>query len=138
MAAIESGSPTVQVGFYLCVLFALDALEGLEKLAVLADDAATVDRLSEREPAQAGAEVVMADPVTKPVWVWPPAAIEPLRCGTFTWREGLGEFAYDHEYMDVAGTVPLDPANLPFTCSLRPLRRHPAESTSSRLHLATF
>lgn len=64
----------------------------------------------------------MADPVTKPVWVWPPAAVEPVRCGTFTWREGLGEFAYDRKYMDVAGTVALDPVNLPFTRSLRPHR----------------
>src|SRR5690349_13111391 len=47
MAAIESGSPTVQMGFYLSVLFALDALEGLDKVAVLADDPAVVDRLSE-------------------------------------------------------------------------------------------
>ncbi len=50
MAAIESGSPTVQMGFYLCVLFALDALEGLEKLTVLAYDTVTVDRLSESLP----------------------------------------------------------------------------------------
>ena len=47
MAAIESGSPTVQMGFYLGVLFALDLLGGLDKVAVLADDAPTVDRLSE-------------------------------------------------------------------------------------------
>ena len=38
MAAIESGSPTVQMGVYLSVLFTLDALEGLDKVAVLADD----------------------------------------------------------------------------------------------------
>ena len=50
MAAIESGSPTVQIGFYLGVLFALDALDGLEKVAVLAEDAATVNRLSENLP----------------------------------------------------------------------------------------
>jgi len=47
MAAIESGSPTVQIGFYLGVLFALDALDGLDKVAVLADDPAAVERLSE-------------------------------------------------------------------------------------------
>lgn len=64
----------------------------------------------------------MAGPVTKPVWVWPPGAIWPVRCGTFTWREGLGEFAYDREYMAITGNVPLDPANLPFTRSLRPHR----------------
>ena len=47
MAAIESGSPTVQIGFYMGVLFALDALEGLDKVANLADDAGAVDRLVE-------------------------------------------------------------------------------------------
>ena len=47
LAAIESGSPTVQVGFYLGVLFALDVLDGLDKVAVLADDATLVNRLSE-------------------------------------------------------------------------------------------
>jgi len=47
LAAIESGSPTVQMGFYLGVLFALDVLGGLDKVAVLADDPALVNRLSE-------------------------------------------------------------------------------------------
>lgn len=47
LSAIESGSPTVQMGFYLSALFALDALDGLEKVAVLADDPVTVNRLSE-------------------------------------------------------------------------------------------
>ena len=47
MSAIEAGSPTVQMGFYLGVLFALVALNGLDKVAVLADDAEAVNRLSE-------------------------------------------------------------------------------------------
>jgi transcriptional regulator with XRE-family HTH domain len=47
LSAIESGSPTVQMGFYLGVLFALDLLGGLDKVAVLADDPAIVNRLSE-------------------------------------------------------------------------------------------
>jgi transcriptional regulator with XRE-family HTH domain len=47
LSAIESGSPTVQMGFYLGVLFALDVLDGLDKVAVLADDPAIVNRLSE-------------------------------------------------------------------------------------------
>lgn len=47
LSAIESGSPTVQMGFYLGVLFALDVLDGLDKVAVLADDPALVNRLSE-------------------------------------------------------------------------------------------
>lgn len=47
LSAIESGSPTVQMGFYLGVLFALDVLDGLDKVAVLTDDATLVNRLSE-------------------------------------------------------------------------------------------
>lgn len=50
MAAIETGTPTVQIGFYLGVLFALDALDGLDKVAVLADDEETLSRLSESLP----------------------------------------------------------------------------------------
>lgn len=50
MVAIEAGAPTVQIGFYLGALFALDALEGLEHVAVLAEDPATVERLSESLP----------------------------------------------------------------------------------------
>ena len=47
LSAIESGSPTVQMGFYLGVLFALDVLDGLDKVAVLTDGATLVNRLSE-------------------------------------------------------------------------------------------
>ncbi len=50
MAAIEAGAPTVQIGFYLGVLFALDALEGLDKVAALTEDAETLSRLSESLP----------------------------------------------------------------------------------------
>ena len=50
MAAIESGEPTVQIGFYLGALFALDALEGLERVATLTDDEATMSRLIESLP----------------------------------------------------------------------------------------
>ena len=46
MAAIEAGSPTVQIGFYASVLFALDALEGLDLVATLQEDKTTLDRLS--------------------------------------------------------------------------------------------
>lgn len=31
----------------------------------------------------------MAASVTKPVWVWLPRGVEPVRCGSFSWREGL-------------------------------------------------
>jgi serine/threonine-protein kinase HipA len=64
----------------------------------------------------------MADSVTKPVWVWPAGAVEPVRCGSFTWRAGLGEFAYDPDYMVSAGAKPLDPVNLPFSRAKRPHR----------------
>ncbi|RZJ06913.1 MAG: transcription factor [Rubrivivax sp.] len=46
MAAIEAGSPTVQIGFYLSVLFALDALQGLDLVATLKEDETTLERLS--------------------------------------------------------------------------------------------
>ncbi len=64
----------------------------------------------------------MAEPVTKPVWAWPAGAVEPIRCGSFTWRDGMGEFAYDREYMSRPAATPLDPVNLPFTRALRPHR----------------
>ncbi len=64
----------------------------------------------------------MADPIAKPVWVWPAGTTQPVRCGTFTWKEGLGEFVYEREYMGLAGAAPLDPVNLPFTRSTRPHR----------------
>jgi serine/threonine-protein kinase HipA len=64
----------------------------------------------------------MSDAVTKPVWVWTAGAVEPVRCGSFTWREGLGEFTYDRDFMFSDGATPLDPVNLPFTRALRPHR----------------
>lgn len=47
LAAIESGSPTVQIGFYLGVLHALDALGGLEQVAHLSDDEVAQHRLAD-------------------------------------------------------------------------------------------
>lgn len=64
----------------------------------------------------------MPDRVTKPVWVWPVGAVEPVRCGSFSWREGLGEFAYDRQYMDSEDATALDPVGLPFMRKLRPHR----------------
>ena len=64
----------------------------------------------------------MPEAVTKPVWVWTAGAVEPVRCGSFTWREGLGEFTYDRDFMASDGATPLDPVNLPFTRALRPHR----------------
>ena len=64
----------------------------------------------------------MAELESKPVWVWPTGSTEPVRCGTFAWREGLGEFRYEPDFMGSAGAMPLDPVNLPFTRSTRPQR----------------
>jgi transcriptional regulator with XRE-family HTH domain len=52
MAAIESGVPTVQMGFYLGVLFALVSLDGLERVVAIADDEATMSRLTENLPSR--------------------------------------------------------------------------------------
>jgi len=45
LSAIEAGAPTVQMGFYLSVLYAVDAIEGLEEVALLTKDAAAVQQL---------------------------------------------------------------------------------------------
>lgn len=45
LLAIEAGAPTVQIGFYLSALVAVDALSGLDQVAVLAHDPAAVDQL---------------------------------------------------------------------------------------------
>ena len=50
MAAIEAGSPTVQVGFYLGALYALDAIAGLDKVVDITEDRATLGRLAEAVP----------------------------------------------------------------------------------------
>lgn len=48
LLAIEAGAPTVQVGFYLAALFTVDALAGLDQVAVLAHDPAAIDQLGNR------------------------------------------------------------------------------------------
>lgn len=58
----------------------------------------------------------------KPVWVWLPGEVEPVQCGMFKWKDGLGEFSYDTDYRDRRGSLPLDPTTLPFTRSPRPHR----------------
>lgn len=50
LAAIEDGEPTVQIGFYLTALWALDSLAGLDRVATLADDESMVERLVEALP----------------------------------------------------------------------------------------
>lgn len=48
LLAIEAGAPTVQIGFYVAALFAVDALSGLDEIAVLAHDPAAIDQLGTR------------------------------------------------------------------------------------------
>lgn len=45
--AIENGAPTVQMGYYMAVLFALDAHEGLDGVASLHTSPEVIDRLTE-------------------------------------------------------------------------------------------
>ncbi|QDQ81851.1 type II toxin-antitoxin system HipA family toxin [Paraburkholderia megapolitana] len=61
----------------------------------------------------------MADQV-RPVWVWLPGHVAPVRCGTFEWSPGLGRFSYSEDYRKHDGALPLDPINLPFTRSQKP------------------
>jgi serine/threonine-protein kinase HipA len=56
---------------------------------------------------------------TKPVWIWLPGSSEPLRCGTFSWRPGLGQFKYDDAYKSRPDAVAIDPQRVPLTRSLR-------------------
>ncbi len=56
---------------------------------------------------------------SKPVWIWLPASGEPLRCGTLSWRPGLGEFRYDDSYKARPDAIALDPVRLPITRSAR-------------------
>ena len=62
----------------------------------------------------------MPEAVSRPVWVRTSGAVEPMRCGAFTWREGMGEFTCDRDFMASDGGTPLDPVTLPFTRALRP------------------
>jgi transcriptional regulator with XRE-family HTH domain len=48
IAAIEAGSPTVQIGFYTSALFAVDALRGVDEIAVLSNDSLAVEQLGSR------------------------------------------------------------------------------------------
>jgi serine/threonine-protein kinase HipA len=56
---------------------------------------------------------------SKPVWIWLPGRSEPLRCGTFSWRPGLGQFRYDDGYKSRLDAVAVDPQRLPLTRSMR-------------------
>lgn len=57
--------------------------------------------------------------ISKPVWAWLPGSAEPVRCGTFSWRPGIGEFVYDPAYPTLAKAFPLDPGLLPFSRASR-------------------
>ncbi len=50
MVAIEKGSPTVQFGFWLSVLWALDLLEGFSELTKLGRDTKSAALLEEHLP----------------------------------------------------------------------------------------
>lgn len=59
---------------------------------------------------------------TKPVWVWLPGSGAPVRAGDFSITERVGSFSYDPAYRAQVNALPLDPHNLPFTRSQRPIR----------------
>ena len=63
---------------------------------------------------------------SKPVWVWLPGKPQPVRAGVLTLENKVASFAYDEDYLEAKGALPLDPANLPFTRAQRgasPLRQ---------------
>ena len=66
-----------------------------------------------------------AEMKSKPVWVWLPGETEPVRCGTFSWRVGLGQFVYDRDYLCGGDALALDPVRIPLSQS----RADEAEST---------
>ena len=59
---------------------------------------------------------------TKPVWIWLPGSGTPVRAGEFSITEKVGSFNYDPAYRAQGNALPLDPHNLPFTRSRRPIR----------------
>lgn len=60
-------------------------------------------------------------PRSKPVWAWLPGAAAPVRCGSFTWRPGLGQFTYDAAWREAPGAFALDPVSMPWSRSARPM-----------------
>lgn len=58
---------------------------------------------------------------TMPVWSWLSGQVQPVLTGTFSWRDGFGQFEYDKAYLGLAGARPLDPIRLPLTRSTRPV-----------------
>lgn len=61
---------------------------------------------------------VLAEPQTRPVWVWLPGDPHPVQAGRFTLTGGpkpVGTFAYDPAYLAQPGRVALDPLNMPLT-----------------------
>ncbi len=59
---------------------------------------------------------------SKPVWVWLPDTGTPVRAGDFSITDKVGSFCYDSAYRARAEALVLDPHNIPFTRSQRPLR----------------
>lgn len=50
-----------------------------------------------------------------PVWTWLPSSTDPVLAGTLEIDDGRGLFRYDQPYMDLPGSLPLDPVGLRFT-----------------------
>jgi len=59
---------------------------------------------------------------SRPVWVWRPGSVEPVRAGDFTLDNKVGTFTYAANYRDLADAVALDPLRLPITQRPRPIK----------------
>ena len=55
----------------------------------------------------------------KPVWVWLPGEVQPVHCGTFSLKAGVGTFHYEPSYRARDNALSLDAFSLPFTRRVR-------------------
>ena len=60
--------------------------------------------------------------LSKPVWVWLPGYVQPVVCGEFTLKNGVGVFNYTDAYRALPQALALDPLHLPLTRSRRPFK----------------
>jgi serine/threonine-protein kinase HipA len=60
--------------------------------------------------------------LSKPVWVWLPGHVQPVVCGEFTLKNGVGVFNYTDAYRALPQALALDPLHLPLTRSRRPFK----------------
>ena len=60
--------------------------------------------------------------LSKPVWVWLPGQVQPVLCGEFTLKNGVGVFNYTDAYRALPQALALDPLHLPLTRSRRPFK----------------